>query len=337
MIDFGNIEEGFSLSITIKPRKIRLEASSLCQLKCHSCPRSTSSFQATIGDGFLKFDDFQKLIDHNPRIASIELSNYGEIFLNPDLMKIIRYAKAQNVTLNGGNGVNLNDAKEDVLEGLVNYKFENLTCSIDGASNDTYKLYRMKGNFEKVILNIKRINFFKRKYQSKHPILHWQFVVFGHNEHELPIARRMAANLGMHFSPKLSWDEDFSPIKDQEFVKKETGFTILSRKKYKQEFGADYMQGICNNLWDDPQINWDGKVLGCCRNFWGDFGGNAFRDGLLIAVNNEKIHYARNMLLGNKVAMDDIPCFSCDIYQTMVANNNFLKIDPGLVRSAYHF
>jgi Iron-sulfur cluster-binding domain len=82
---------------------------------------------------------------------------------------------------------------------------------------------------------------------------------------------------------------------------------------------------ICNNLWDDPQINWDGKVLGCCRNFWGDFGGNAFRDGFLMAVNNEKIQYARDMLLGRKVARDDIPCFSCDIYQTMFTNNKYLK------------
>jgi MoaA/NifB/PqqE/SkfB family radical SAM enzyme len=227
MIDFKKIEAGFSVSITTKPRKIRLEASSLCQLKCHSCPRFTSSFHATIGNGFLKFDDFQKFIDHNPRIASIELSNYGEIFLNPDLIEILRYAHAQNVTLNA-RGVNLNDAKEDVLEGLVKYKLRNLTCSIDGASNDTYKIYRIKGNFDKVIINIRKINLLKKKYQSKYPFLYWQFVIFGHNEHELPIARRMAADLGMHFIPKLSWDEDFSPINDSEFVRKETGLTIVS-------------------------------------------------------------------------------------------------------------
>jgi MoaA/NifB/PqqE/SkfB family radical SAM enzyme len=312
MIDFKKIIAGFSVSITTKPREIRLEASSICQLKCPSCPRFTSIFQATIGNGFLKFEDFQKLIDHNPRIACIELSNYGEIFLNPDLIEILRYAHVQNVTLNA-RGVNLNDAKEDVLEGLVKYKLRNLICSIDGASNDTYKIYSIKGNLENVILNIRKINLLKKKYQSEYPFLYWQFVIFGHNEHELPIARRMAADLGMHFIPKLSWDEDFSPIKDAEFVKQETGLNIVSRKEYKQRYGADLMQWICNNLWDDPQINWDGKVLGCCRNFWGDFGGNAFRDGFMIAVNNEKIQYARDMLLGRKVARDDIPCFSCDI------------------------
>ena len=48
-----------------------------------------------------------------------------------------------------------------------------------------------------------------------------------------------------------------------------------------------------------PQINWDGKVLGCCVNHRGDFGGNAFRDGLTASVNTEQIQYARAMLLGH--------------------------------------
>ena len=46
------------------------------------------------------------------------------------------------------------------------------------------------------------------------------------------------------------------------------------------------MQEICHQLWDAPQINWDGKILGCCRNFWGDFGGNAFTEGLFQSVNS---------------------------------------------------
>jgi hypothetical protein len=73
--------------------------------------------------------------------------------------------------LNADVGVNLNDVSEDVLKGLVKYKFHGLTCSIDGASNDTYKQYRINGDFRKVILNIKRVNFFKQKYRSKYPLL----------------------------------------------------------------------------------------------------------------------------------------------------------------------
>jgi hypothetical protein len=85
------------------------------------------------------------------------------------------------------------------------------------------------------------------------------------------------------------------------------------------------MQEICHGLWDDPQINWDGKVLGCCRNFWGDFGGNAFTDGLVESLNSERMNYAKEMLLGQQPARSDIPCTTCNIYIDMVREENWLR------------
>jgi hypothetical protein len=75
--------------------------------------------------------------------------------------------------------------------------------------------------------------------------------------------------------------------------------------------------GHNEQLWENPQINWDGKNLGCCRNFWGDFGGNAFTDGLRACFNHEKMHYARAMLRGRKPPRDDVPCSTCEMYHSM--------------------
>lgn len=324
----------------IKPNVIRLEATSACQLRCPSCPTASGATRPVLGSGYLKLGDFQKLLDENPWISQVELSNYGEIFLNPDLLKIMEYAYIRNLILTADNGVNLNTAKEDVLQGLVKHKFRRLTCSIDGASNETYKVYRVRGNFDKALENIKKINYYKKKYKSKYPLLTWQFVVFGHNEHEIPIARKLATDLNMRFYLKLSWDNDFSPIRDKDFVRKEVRLNASTRDEYRQKYGVDFGREICYQLWNKPQINWDGKILGCCLNFWGDFGGNAFRDGLLTSLNNEKINYARDMLLGKKVAREDIPCTTCVLYLSMKANNNWLtvaetKIQYHVVRFAY--
>ena len=57
----------------------------------------------------------------------------------------------------------------------------------------------MRGDFDAVIGNIERINVHKRAQGSDLPNLVWQFVVFGHNEHEIPIAREMTERLGMKF------------------------------------------------------------------------------------------------------------------------------------------
>lgn len=309
----------------INPVMARLEASSFCQLRCPSCPTTTRAIHPHVGSGFLRLEDFRKFLADNPQIRDIELSNYGEIFLNPELVAIIEHAHEKGVVLRAENGVNLNNARPEALEAMVKYGFAFLNCSIDGASQETYEKYRVRGNFETVIGNIRAINELKRKYASNLPTLRWQFVVFGHNEHELPVAKKMARELGMAFTPKLSWDGGFSPVKDAAFVLRESGFPVATRAEWKEKYGTSYLQSMCHELWDRPQINYDGKVLGCCRNFWGDFGGNAFEEGFVEAVNHEKAGYAREMLQGRAPERADIPCTTCEIYLDMKATGKFLE------------
>ncbi len=290
----------------IRPRQIRIEASSVCQLRCPSCPTTTGVASPVVGSGWLRFDDFRKLIDENPWVEEIELSNYGEIFLNRQLLQIIEYAHQRGVALTCDNGANFNHVSEAALEALVKFGFRSLTCSIDGASADTYCVYRVGGDFNRVIANIRRLNQYKELYRSRFPLLTWQFVVFGHNEHELPAAREMARELGMAFYGKLSWDSRISPIRNEEAVKRHLGLDAATREEFREKHGVDYLDDICAQMWDSPQINWDGKILGCCRNCWGEFGGNALTDGLPQSINSEGMQYARKMLVGQAPERPDI-------------------------------
>jgi hypothetical protein len=315
---------------TILSGALRLEACSACQLRCPSCPTTTGHTAAVVGKNTLSFADFARLIDANPWIGEIELSNYGEVFLNPQLSRILRHAFERNVTLKIENGANLNHVREAVLEDLVRYRVAMLTCSIDGASQATYARYRVRGDFDRVIANIRRINAFKKAHGSAVPELRWQFIVFGHNEHELPAAKNLAAELGMSFLVKLSWDPDFSPVADEALVRGFAG--AASRAEFEIMTGRAYMQDICGQLWASPQVNWDGKILGCCRNFWGDFGGNAFRDGLAASLNHETIRYAREMLAGRAPAREGVPCTQCEIYHKRRATNRWIAWNPSAGR-----
>ena len=62
-----------------------------------------------LGKGFLRFSDFKEIVDRNPQVYSIELSNWGEIFLNKELAKIIEYSYLHNIALSVGNGSNMNN------------------------------------------------------------------------------------------------------------------------------------------------------------------------------------------------------------------------------------
>jgi len=295
---------------------ILLEASSMCQLNCPLCPTGQGlNRKNVIGWGYLKFQDFKKLVDANPDIRNIELSNYGEIFLNPELGDIIKYAFSRGINLSAGSGVNLNNVREDMLECLVQYRLSFMNVAIDGAADESYGVYRKGGDFEKVIANVKTINHFKRRYNSKFPELRWQFVIMGHNERELPIARKMARELDMVFVPKLNWDPSFSPVKDKEFVRRESGLGVASIDEYRQRYGEEYM-ACYKTLWKSPQINWDGRLLGCCVNMWSDFG-NVFEDGLTECLKGERYMRAKRMLLGETEARDDLPCIRCPVYARM--------------------
>jgi MoaA/NifB/PqqE/SkfB family radical SAM enzyme len=197
----------------------------------------------------------------------------------------------------------------------VKFQIRDLSVSIDGASAETYKIYRVGGDFDKVISNIKKLNQFKEKYNSEFPRLQWQFIVFGHNEHEIALARELAASLNMHFFAKLSldhWDAPpFSPVQNLEHVRKELG--VASREEFRLKHKQEYMVP-CFQFWTSPQINWDGKLLGCCDNVFGDFG-NALESDLSELLQGERFVYAKKMLLEQAQPRHDIPCTSCPIYK----------------------
>jgi len=313
-----------ALKSFILPKSIRMEACSLCQLACPSCPNAQGLLKDMIGYGYLKFQDFKRFMDKNQHIRRVELSNWGEIFLNPELDEIIEYGFLKNIHLTAWNGVNLNNVSDDMLEKLVKYKFKGMACSIDGASNESYIKYRVGGNYDRVIKNVKRINYFKKKYNSKYPRLSWQFIIFGHNEHELIKARQMASDLNMKFYTKLSWDEEFSPIINADFVRKHSGLGVAYNKEFYKKNKPGYSK-YCNELWDKPQINWDGKILGCCPNRKLAFEGEAFKDDFYDIMTSDKINYAREMVQGIVKVKHGIPCTLCWRYEEMKKKNLWLK------------
>jgi MoaA/NifB/PqqE/SkfB family radical SAM enzyme len=300
---------------------IRIEVSGICQLKCPICIPQKDAIK---GRGYMRFGDFKKIVDDNLNFKNVEISLTGEIFLNPELNDIIRYAHMKKLNITIRSGVNLNTVSEELLECLVKYRVRIMNISIDGASNDTYKIYRIGGNFYRVIENIKKINSYKKKYNSELPRLIWQFIAFGHNEHEIAIAKKMAKQLNMRFLLKLNaWNSAYSPVRNKEFLRKEIGYATADECEEKTH--KIYMFA-CHQLWYSPQITWDGKLIGCsanCKGVWGDFG-NVFESGLKNCLNSEKYIYTKKMLLGREKERSDIPCMQCDKY----AKVKSYKINP---------
>ncbi len=306
------------------PNYLKLEVCSLCQLNCPACwmRQKEENIRRKYGLGYLKFENFKNLIDDNPQIKSIELSHKGEIFLNPELGKIIEYACKKNVELTAGNGVNLNDLSDEMAEILVKYKFKHLTVSIDGATPETYKIYRVGGDYNKVIDNIKKIQKYKKIYNSEYPELVWKFIVFGHNEHEIELAKERAKYLDIKISFMHNSVPEYSPVRNKNLVYLQTGLNYSNDECVERINNNDWF--FCYQLFESPQIDYNGNLLGCCSVTDDDYGVNIFEVGLMNALNSKQFIDAKHMVtdLSYKNKTKN-PCVSCWYYKNLLKKENF--------------
>ena len=340
----------------INPTCISINASSICQLRCPECPSAAilRRIKERGADRYLKATDFDSLLDDNPWLTSVNLANFGELFMNPEIIEILRCAFERNVEISDDGGVNLNTASDEALEALVRYQVRRMSISIDGATDETYRKYRVGGDLNTVIENIKKINSYKKKHKSTLPALTWKFIIFGFNEHEISRARELAHELDMQFAldncscgagsdlypedrGQLDYrllDSLFSPIRDKEQVRNELGYASID--EYEQKTGRGLYVKMCMWLFEMPFIHHDGTLLGCCA-IDPDyaFGCNAFKDGLLDCINSEKMRYAREMLQGRVPEGPDIPCTHCWVYIDMKTEKYWLNIDPSDCEESY--
>ena len=294
------------------PSRVRLEASTICQLRCTGCSFQTRR-NDNLGRGFLSIENFRRFAEMNPFVHQIELSNWGELFLNPDLVEIMHEAQARDITLTAYNGSNFNTVSEAQLRAMVDTKFKALSISIDGASQETHAKYRIGGDFDKVIENLKKLQRYKEAAGSDLPKIKWQYVLMEHNELEVGKAKKLAKELDIPITFKLNWDNSYHPI-EREFLLDQTGLAELTRAEYSERHGVPYLGSICQQMFVSPQINWDGRLLGCCNATHASFDVNVFEVGLQEALKSPEFLKAKKCLFEvnpDETEFGSCMCFDC--------------------------
>ena len=218
----------------------------------------------------------------------------------------------------------------------MRYKVRSIRCSIDGATPDSYARYRVGGDLNNVLINIRRIHKFKKKYNSSYPRLIWQFIAFAHNESELTEARSLAAELGMEFEVKLSWNDDYAPLRDLDKFRKDSGLKGSSRSDFFRKTGKVYLaEENCRQMWLQPQINWDGEMLGCCNNRWKSYG-NVFKSGLSEVLNSSAMNRAREAVQGKAALEPGDVCVSCPKFSAMKKSASWIEPKGWSLRGMLH-
>jgi radical SAM protein with 4Fe4S-binding SPASM domain len=241
------------------PLSMEIEPTTSCNLRCPQCPSGLREF--TRNTGMLDLPLYKKTIDEiHEDLVWLILYFQGEPFLNKQFLEFVKYAASKNIyTATSSNAHYFTDemAKATVESGL-----DRLIISIDGTTQETYGKYRIGGNVEKVIDGTEKLLYWKKKLNKKTPHIIWQFIVFKHNEHQLPEIKRLAKEIGVDelgiktaqiYDYKTS--DDFIPTNEDlaRYRKTETGYEIKNK-----------LLNQCWRMWRGSVITWDGLVVPCC-------------------------------------------------------------------------
>jgi MoaA/NifB/PqqE/SkfB family radical SAM enzyme len=197
-----------------------------CNLRCPGCVHSGAQSDWDWPSGILKEEVFRSFLDeHGPFAFELYLANYGEPLLSKLTPKFAQIARQYCLPTFSSTSLSV---PPRMLDGLVESGINFLIISIDGATEDIYLRYRRKGNFDQVIANVKQLVETKRRLNSYTPVLHWQFLVFEHNVHQIESVTQLARELGVNqlalvkpFS--VDWDDPFVNAKSDQ----KPGLTIF--------------------------------------------------------------------------------------------------------------
>ena len=238
------------------PAALMIEPTNICNLKCPLCPSGNGSLKRA--RGMMELGFYQQIVDQvADKTGMLILWNQGESFLNPQFYQMLLYAAQKGFYTLASTNASLDLDHEAILRSGLS----KLIISMDGISKASYDQYRINGNFEKVLYNLKELMRLKKKTGAKSPRIVWQFIVMKHNEHEIEEVKRLAKE----------YQVDKLELKTAQIYSVEDLKYLPTDHKYSRyQYDAESFQlktrllNRCRRLWNQPVINWDGELSICC-------------------------------------------------------------------------
>ncbi len=288
---------------------LMIEPTNLCNLKCPLCPTGEGTHERKKGN--MSLETFTAVIDQlEDYLLDINITNYGEPFLNKHLTTMIAYAHQRGIYVNVGSNAHFFETKE-ACEAIVESGLDNVYVSLDGARQETYEQYRVNGSFDLVVANLRQLVAAKRRLGRTNPVIELQFIVMKQNEHEIEDMRRISKEIGVDklVLKAVSFNnaEYRDPAVQARFL---NNFQPMSEefRLYRMAQGGvewkDAIENRCDFLWRGAVILWDGTVVPCCMDPRGDLVLGRVSDDLRTVWNGERFVDLRRKMLADKKQID---------------------------------
>ena len=288
------------------PWALSVEPAGFCNLECPECPLGAGVLQRK--GGFVSTDLFRKIMNGSqPQLAWLNLYFQGEPFLNKSLPALISEAKKHKIYTNISTNGHFLD-KENCRK-IIDSKLDELIISLDGISNETYSKYRKGGDLSKVMNGITRLVEEKNRLRSPYPLITIQFIVFKHNEHEIPDLINLCKTAKIDkLTLKSAQINDFGDGSVEP-----SGIEKYSR--YKADNNGKYimkgrLRNHCFRQWSSAVFSWDGQMVPCCYDKDLQFSpGNVNDTSLRDLWKGGKLQQFRKQIISNKSVFE--MCRNC--------------------------
>lgn len=298
LLNMAAVEVQFRLKterVIGRPYKMKVESTNICNTKCQLCP--TGLGYEGRPKGKMTFDTFTGLIDRlRWHLYALDLSMWGDPLIVPDIYRMIRHAHDRGIWTYISSNLHAFklDAARGQAEALVKSGLDLLTCSLHGASQETFAIYQPGKSFGDAVEKVRHIIATRDRLGSATPAVQLNFVVTRENEHERAAFAALAAELGckaVFSAPSLNLRfvgqdaklqslglaTDVLAKKQREQVERWLPRNeVYALQPYRALLAGDPPRGEdynghktfdCSWPWRMSVINWDGQVCTCCGNF----------------------------------------------------------------------
>ena len=183
-----------TISTQAMPYVAVIDVTNACNLRCPGCPSGAGVYGRP--KTMLDLGRLARFLDETGRYLLLaSLYNWGETLLHPQAPEIVKMVHERRIFTS--ISTNLNIRNLDRLNAICDAGLDYLIISADGATPESYRKYRVGGDFELVLSNIKHVAEYRRSKMRSRPILEWQVLTFSHLEAELEQVESLAERLGV--------------------------------------------------------------------------------------------------------------------------------------------
>ena len=223
------------------PDIVQIESTNLCNAKCVFCPRDEMHRR----QGVMDMDLYKKIVDECAAlgITHVRVHNYGEPFLDRQLVEKVRYAKSKGIAEVGmiSNGSLIT---EEIARGMIDAGLDAINISVDASGKEVFEKTRIHLKYDDVIGNIKTLARLRKESGRKRPKLILSFVRQNNSADERAFIEEWSAIADkVHITDLHNWAGTLNTQSDVRYP--------------------------CYRLWLTFTVLWDGRVSLCCADFDG--------------------------------------------------------------------